>query len=161
MSNIFKSTEAWDVSTERILGEGNHVVEIKDARVGTSSGGHPQIELQLGNSEGEIRDWLVITQASIGKVVALAQSADMALPDDDEIEGDGLRLKQVYVDRFVGRQVGIVVRDEPSYKDPDKTVSKVQGYVEPARLKGSDVPDANGNAFRHPAPKPDDAPVPF
>lgn len=159
MTNAFHNTEAWEVSTERILGEGNHIVDIKDAHMSTSSGGHPQIELEFGNTEGKIRDWLVITDASIGKVVQLVQSVGMALPEDDDIEG-GLRLKQVYVDRLVGHKVGIVVRDEPSYKDPEKTISRVQGYVDPARLKGSDVP-SNGNAYRHPAPQADDKPVPF
>jgi hypothetical protein len=158
MSNPFQEAEAWDVSTEKILGEGNHIVDIKDAQMGTSSGGHPQIELQLGNIDGEIRDWLVITDASVGKVVSLAQAAGVALPEDDDIE-KGLTLKQVYVDRFVGRQVGIVVRMEKSFKDETREISRVQGYVDPARIKGSDVPNG-GNAFRHPKPKPA-ADVPF
>jgi len=159
MANPFQTAEVWDVSTEKILGEGNHIVDIKDAEVGTSSGGHPEIRLQLANIDGEIRDWLVITDATVGKVVALAQSAQVALPEDDDIE-DGLQLKQVYVDRFVGRQVGIVVRMEKSFKDETKEGARVQGYVDPARIKGSDVP-GNGNAFKHPQAKPDDKPVPF
>lgn len=158
MANPFQTAEAWDVSTEKILGEGNHIVEIKDAEVGFSSNNNPQIMLQMANTEGEIRDWLVITEASVGKVVALANSAKVDLPTDEDIE-EGLKLKQVYVDRFVGKQVGIVVRLEPSFKDPSKNISRVQGYVDPMRIKGSDVP--NGNAFQpQPKPKPT-ADVPF
>lgn len=147
MSNPFQSADPWEVSTERILPDGNHVVEIKEAVVGTSSGGHPQVELLLCNKDGQIRDWLVVTDASVGKVVALAQAAGVELPTDEDIV-EGLRLKQSYVDQFFTKMVGIVVRDEPSYKDPTVLRPRVQGYVDPARIKPSDVtPPTAGAAF--------------
>jgi len=143
MSNPFRTTDAWEVQTERLLGEGNHVVNITVAEDGTSSGRHPQIELQLANGDGEIRDWLVITPASVGKVVALAQAAGIDLPTDDDIaDSDTLRLKQEYIDRLHGKVVGAVVRNEPSFKDPSRMIPRVQGYVAPEKIKPSDVTPA-------------------
>jgi hypothetical protein len=138
MTNPFRSTEPWEVSTETILGPGNHVVTIVEAEDGTSSGGHPQVSLLLKNREGQIRAWQVITDASIGQIVALAQSAGIQLPGDEDIV-EGLRLRQSYYDRLIGKQVGIVVREEPSWKDPTKMRSTVAGYVDPAKVQDSDV----------------------
>jgi len=144
-SNPFASAEAWEVSTERILGDGNHVVKITGAEDGSSSGGHPQIELQLANDQGEIRDWMVITKASVGKVVSLATAAGVEIPSEDDIaDTSTLRLKQAWIDKLVGKTVGIVVRDEPSFKDPKRMISRVQGYVTPDRIKGYKDSDVTG-----------------
>lgn len=138
MTNPFRNTEPWEVSTETILGPGNYIVTIIEAEDGTSSGGHPQVSLLLKNDQGQIRAWQVITDASIGQIVALAQSAGIELPGDEDIV-EGLRLRQAYYDRLIGKQVGIVVREEPSWKDPTKMRSTVAGYVEPAKITGSDA----------------------
>jgi hypothetical protein len=157
--NPFQSTDAWEVQTERLLPDGNHVVTIQSAEDGTSSGQHPQIELEVSNSQGRLRDWLVITDASIGKVVALAQAASVELPSDEDIL-DGLRLKQSWMDKLVGKKVGIVARDEPDYKDPTKTRTRIQGYVAPERIKASDVPPNGETDFIH-APAKAKADIPF
>jgi hypothetical protein len=159
VSNPFQSADPWEVSLDQLLPAGNHVVVIEEAEMGTSSGKHPQIEIKLRNSYGAIRDWMVITEASVGKVVALAQAVEVDLPTDNDIE-QGLALKQVYVDRFVGKKVGIVVRDEPDYKDPTKTRPRVQGYVEAKRIKASDIPPNGESDFRH-APQNPSADIPF
>jgi hypothetical protein len=173
MTNPFQTAEAWDVSTETILGPGNHIVQITDCEIGTSSGAsgggrHPQIELKLSNPKGTIRDWLVVTESSIGKVVALANAAGVPLPDDDDIDPDeSLRLKQVYLDRYVGQKVGIVVREEPDYKDPTRMRSRVQGYVDVDRIKESDfstsdVTSAGATAaFAAPRPTTSEKELPF
>lgn len=162
MSNPFQSTEAWEVQLEQILPAGNYVAKIDEASDGTSSGGYPQIELKMTNALGAIRDWMVITETSIGKVVALAQAAGVALPiDDDIVDQNSLRLKQVWIDRLVGKTVGIVVRDEPDYKDPTKIRQRVQGYVDPSRIASapSDIPNG-ATAFQTQAKKSSD-PLPF
>lgn len=157
--NPFHTTDPWEVQTETIFGPGNYVVTIQDAQGGTSSGGHPQIELKLVNDQGAIRDWLVITDAAIGKVVALCNATGLPLPEDDDLEpGEHLRLKQVYIDRLVGLKTGVVVRDEPDYKDPTRMRSRVQGYVDPSRIDvGSDAtPQGSAASFSHPQPKPNE-----
>src|SRR5262245_33282220 len=101
MSNPFAGADPWEVSTERLLPDGNHVVQIVNAEMGQSTNRHPQIELQFRNPNGEIRDWLVITEATVGKVVALCHATGVPLPTEEDIEGGhGMVLKQAYVDNF-------------------------------------------------------------
>lgn len=152
MTNAFTSAEAWEPQLEQILGPGNHLVTIIEAEDDTSSGGHPQINLLFRNPQGQIRDWRTVTDASVGAVVALAQSAHIDLPTDEDIV-EGLRLKQSYLDQLIGKSIGIVVREEPSWKDPTKMRSVVQGYVSAERLKDSDAtPVGAADAFAHATP---------
>lgn len=157
-TNPFASAEPWEVSTERILPEGNHVVRIEEASGGTSSGQHPQIELRFVNEAGSIRDWLVITQATVGKVVSLAQATGVGVPGDDDV--DGLRVRDEWIYRLVGKTVGIVVREEPDNRDPSKTRTRVQGYVDPSRIKDSQQP-SNGSSTYGQAPAESKRDIPF
>jgi hypothetical protein len=131
-------TDPWETSTGFILPAGNHVVKIDRAEAGKSSGNYPQIELQLSNSSGELRDWVVVTEAGFGKVVALAMAAGVQPTDEEKayFDENGLEPPQSFVSRLEGREVGIVAREEPSFKDPNKTIVKVQGYVSPDKIKG-------------------------
>ena len=162
MSNPFQQAEPWEVSLDTLLPAGNHVVTIVEATTGTSSGGHFQIELRLENPQGAIRDWMVITPNSAGKVVSLANAAHVDLPEDEDVTDTArLVLSDSYVGRFVGQQVGVVIREEPDYQDPSKTRLRVQGYVDKDRVKpSSDVtPSAMTSSFR-PAKAPN-VEVPF
>jgi len=156
MTNPFRQAEAWEPQLDQMMPEGNHVATIEEAQDGTSSGNYPQIELRLVNDKGAIRDWLVITQVSIGKIVALATAAGVELPEDSDIADiASLRLKQSYIDKLVGKKVGVVIRSEPDYKDPTKTRLRVQGYVDPSRIADapSDIPNGAA-AFQQQASKP-------
>ena len=148
MSNPFQTTDPWEVSLDTMLPVGNHVVDIAEATDGTSSKSNPQIELRLANGDGAIRDWLVITEGTVSKVVALAQAAGIALPSDDDLAepGQSLRLKQSWIDQLYNKRVGIVVRNE-EYLGEERP--RVKGYVDWRRIAGSDVP--NGSAFAKPA----------
>ena len=156
--NPFATEEAWEVSTGTMLPEGDHFVKVIEIDgTGTSSGGHPQIELRVGNAEGSIRDWIVVIPSTVGKVVQLTDALGLERPSDAEVkeEGTGYRFSQTYLGKLIGKPVGVVIRDEPDRMDPSKTRTRVQGYV-PA----SDVPappiDGGGNASEAFAPAKDD-----
>ena len=165
----FTTTDPWEVSTDTILPAGNYVGTITEAEDDTSSGGHPQINLRLEDEEGRgaIRDWLTITEASFGKVVALAQAASCQ-PTEAEQKGfadKGGRAPKSWLNKLVGKRVGFVVRDEPDYKDPTKMRQKVQGYVLPERVAGKTGPAPSSevtpaNAAAAPVSASDDA-LPF
>ena len=147
MTNPFKSTEAWDQAIDSYLPPGNHIVDIQVAEDGTSSKGNPQIELRVGNPEGILRDWLVITHATVGKIVQLAEAAGVPIPDDDDIADlETLRLKQTWIDKLLGKRIGVVAREEIFNEKPR---TKVQGYVTPERIKESEHPDRQRLPIRH------------
>jgi hypothetical protein len=135
---IWDNTDPWEVSTGFILPAGNHVVKIDKAEIGNSRGGHPQIELSVSNAEGELRDWLVITEQSFGKVIALSLATGVQPTDEEKqyFEANGLRPPESFVTRLVGKQVGIVARDEEKMNDPSKKTTRIQGYVEPSKIGG-------------------------
>jgi hypothetical protein len=63
--------DAWEGGV--LLPPGEHVVEVDDATEKTSSGGNPQIELEMRAVGGEqdggtIRDWVTITPEAAGRV---------------------------------------------------------------------------------------------
>jgi hypothetical protein len=73
--NPFASASAWDVRTGQMLPAGRHVCEVYEIEGGgNSSGGYPQIELKVGNADGEMRDWIVVLPSTIGKVVQLTDA---------------------------------------------------------------------------------------
>lgn len=162
MSNPFQQAEPWEVSLDTLLPVGNHVVTIAEATPGESSGKHFQIELRLENQQGSIRDWMVITPNSAGKVVALANAAHVDLPaDEDVIDTAKLVLSDSYVHQFVGQRVGVVIREEQDYQDPTKMRLRVQGYVDPDRVKpSSDVTSPVMTSSFRSAPAPN-VEVPF
>ena len=159
MPNPYETADPWEVSTDKLLPEGNHVVDIQDAETGTSNNGNFQIVLKFGNADGTIRDWLTVTENTVGKVVQLANATGVPLPTDEDIE-DGLKLKQSYVDKFFGKRVGIVIREEVDNRDVSKTRLRVQGYVEPGRVAKSDIPNGT-NQFQAAAATKSDDDFPF
>lgn len=169
MSNPFENAEeAWDVSTGTMLPAGNHVCEVLSAdATGESSNGYPQVELEVGNADGSIRDWLVITPKTVGKIVQVIQALGLEPPSDGQVDPSDHRLAQAYVATWVGRRVGVVIRSEPGYKDPTRTRERVQGYVKPEEIKTSDITPPKTGAGSHTGgaqPKslsPDTSDIPF
>ena len=127
---------------------GSYTARIDDAGEGQSKNGYPQLTINWtvvgGDYDGaEITDWLTITEATRGKVVALLNATGVEITDGD-FELNPADLK--------GRKAQIVCRAEPSYKDPSKTVTKVAGYK--AAPDGG-APATNGNSSGdHEAPLP-------
>jgi hypothetical protein len=160
--NPFATEEAWSVSTGGILPAGEHLVEIYEVEGdGTSSGGYPQIVVKASNADGSITDWIVVIPSTIGKVVQLTDAAGLERPTDAQVEADGpgYRLDPKYVAKLVGKQVGVVVRDEADRNDPTKIRQRVAGWVAPGVVKKSDVP-SDASDFQAPATVSDDD-IPF
>jgi hypothetical protein len=139
----FGSAEAWEQSTELPLSVGSHICTIKDPEMGTSSGDFPQIELTVYNNQGFLRDWVVITPNTTGKVAQLYDSAGVERPDKGEYDPSTGRLTDKCVYRLHGKQVGVVVRERPSRNDPTRNFREVAGYVHPSRVAGSSVSGAD------------------
>lgn len=119
-----KDAEAWKGGG--VLPAGYHTVKIEDAKEGTSSGGHPQFELEFGNDTGSIRDWLVVVPTTIGKVKQLVDATGIELADEEITAG-----------MLQGRRLMIHVRMEP-HQDPAKGErARVNEYLP---LKNGDVP---------------------
>jgi len=120
--------EAWS-GGGGALPDGDYWVKITDADEGRSKGGYPQIELELEVIAGDLtgsstRDWVVITENSLGRVRALLEAANLEIPPG-QFSLDAVRL--------VGRSVEIVVRSEVH---GGKKRSRVKAYQ---RIE-SDVP---------------------
>lgn len=131
-----KDTEAW--SPNAILGPGWHICDIDSVEEGTSSGGHPQAMLQLVSPQGEIRDWIVIVEATLGKIRQLTDAAG--------IESDQAEFPS---DKLVGKSVAVFVALEPDRNDPTKPPrSRVKAYDTPENAKNkvsTDLPaDTSG-----------------
>jgi hypothetical protein len=114
--------EAW--SAGGTLPPGVHLCRIDEAAEGKSSGGHPQIELLLRATNGEyaggkIRDWLVVTAGSLGKVKQLMEAAAVPIPGGEFA---------INTNALVGRAVMVVVREEKDRTDPSVMRSRVKGY---------------------------------
>jgi hypothetical protein len=114
--------EAWKGGT---LSQGRHVVEVEKVTEGTSSGGHPELEVLLRAIESDtepgaiITDWITVTENSLGRLkqFLLACGADPDLfSEEREVSPDDL------TDRTVTITVG-------PHQTPDrKTVQRVKSY---------------------------------
>jgi hypothetical protein len=130
----FEEAPSWDVSQGTFLGEGNHVVEVKEAGRSLSKNGGPQIALVIGNNLGEKKDWLTYSEKNgVSKVATLFRAAGVQLLNAD-VEEDG-QIAEAKVQQLIGKKVGAVLRNEPSFKDPTKVYAEVQGYLPAADVK--------------------------
>jgi hypothetical protein len=152
----YGNAEAWEPRTGNLLGPGEHLVEILEADDDTvESSGNPQIVVRVGNADGAITDWLVITQKTIAKVVAIFDAAKVARPQADEFDPATGRIKQSAIDRLIGKRVLVVVREQTEmYQGSQQTRTRVQGYLGADR--GSDAPiDSRGlPSVPEPTPQP-------
>lgn len=136
----FENAQSWDVSTDTLLPVGNHVCTIESAESGDSKGGYPQIELEVSGEKGTRKDWLVYKEENgVRKVATLFRAAQVAISNDDQDESTG-KLKDEAVARLVGKKVGVIVREEESYKEPGKMVPRIKGYVDPAVIAATPEP---------------------
>jgi hypothetical protein len=121
--------DAWSGGT--ILGLGWHNVTIELANAGTSSGGYPQLELEMANNEGSIRDWIVVMDKTLGKVKQVIEATGVEVKDLSKFEPAVL----------LNRKVRIHVSEEQSYNDPSKMRNRIDAYTphDPSR-EGTDVP---------------------
>jgi hypothetical protein len=149
MSNPFATEQAWEITTDEFLGKGDHKTKVIEADTSErSSGGYPQIVLKLANAAGaSIRDWVTITDRSYGKIVQIIQALGLEPPKDDEIEVDeetGFTIPtDAYVQTWVGKDVGVVVRPQQKYGAPEgEMVDRVQGYVPVTSINASDATSA-------------------
>jgi hypothetical protein len=148
-----------------MLPVGSHVVTITDPVMGQASTGNPQIELRVEGDLGSMRDWLVITPNTIGKVVSVFDAAGIERPQDGEFDPDTGVLTDACVDRLHNRKVGVVVREEPDNREPGKMRRRIAGYVDAHQLM-SDIPaDTSGlppvSAPSTSRPSDEDKRVPF
>lgn len=119
--------EAWE-ATGGLLEPGQHLVKITSAVEGTSSGGYPQLELQLTDNSGQgIKDWLVVIEKTFGKVVQMLQAAGVPVPSGDDA--------QLHPEPLVGKKVTITVSEEADNKGGSR--NRVVAY-EPASAYADD-----------------------
>lgn len=138
-------TEAWGTGT--ILPPGRHIASIIEADdTKRSSGGHPQIELKLGNDQGTIMDWIVVIDSTMGKVRQMLEAFGF------DVEG---MQETPDVSRLVGRKALVHVAEQPSRKDPSKTISVVAGY-EPTSSQSATTLPADTTGLNG-----DSKPIPF
>ena len=134
MAFDFEGAEKWETNTDSYLPVGNHVVEITSAEGGRSKNGHPQITLEVGNELGTKKDWLVYSEKNgVSKVATLFEIAGVQLLNTDQDETGALLAPKVA--QLVGKKVGVVVREEPSLKDPTKMYANIKGYVPVEAIK--------------------------
>lgn len=115
--------EAWAPDTTPP--PGSYPCTLTEIKAGQSSGGHDQLEMSwtvLGGSHAgaEVRDWLVVVPATRGKVVNLLQSCGKDIPAEFDLAADAGSLQ--------GSNATVVLRQEPSFKNPDRMVTRVAGY---------------------------------
>lgn len=140
-------SEGAPISGNPYLGEGTHEVVVDEVEEGTSSGGHPQLQVTFKNDAGQtIRDWLYPTRAAF-RVQGLWEAAGLAWPEEGgEIDESDL----------LGRRLLIVVAPD-TYQGV--TRDKVKDYQP---VVGSDIsftPSFGGPAV--PAVAGDDETIPF
>ena len=108
--------EAWEGGGGPLVPEGMYQVRVEDAAEGESRNGHKQLELDLQIADGEqrgrnLKDWVVITPNTLGRVAHLFQAAKLSWP------GGTFHLEP---SDFQGRSMMIVVRHE-QYQGATKT----------------------------------------
>jgi hypothetical protein len=121
MKMDLQGVEAWRAGT---VPPGTYTCRVEDATEGRSSRGYPQLELSWTVLDGEfqdaeIRDWLVVTEKSRGKIVALLQACGMQIPEGEF---------DLPVSDLVGRSAQVMMRSEPKYDEPEKMVVRAAGY---------------------------------
>lgn len=137
--------ETW--SAGDFLPPGHHEVQVVSSTQGTSSGGHPQLELELTATGGEyeggsIRDWIVVIPSTAGKVKQLLEALGVEVPNGAlSFEASSLE----------GKRARILVREEQG--QDGKLRSRVKAYEASEGETGQAA--ANGAA------KQDKDPLPF
>jgi hypothetical protein len=147
--------DAWSGSV--ILRAGNHPVtvvseEIKKPGDENYDSDHVTVMLQLeaigGDEPGaELRDWVHITEKTKGRIVQIYTAFGIEIP-----KGNFQWIP------LQGRNAKVLVREEPSRKDPAKTVSVVKSYQ---RLTDDDLAVTAVQTSFDAKPVEDDLDIPF
>lgn len=100
------NVEAW--SAGAILPPGLHDVRIESAEDGTSSGGHPQVALQMSAIGGDhagfgVRDWLTLTPSALGRIRQFLEAVKVEIPSGDF---------EFPTSKCVGRTVRVLVAEQ-------------------------------------------------
>jgi hypothetical protein len=157
----FSEEERWDPNSALMLPPGNHICTIRKAEEGTTRNGNDQIEVQVEKGGDTLRDWIVITPATLGKVIQLAEAAGVENPGAVSIPSTEW---SAWVEGLVGKKVGVIIRDEPHYDTAKaaqgQTQRKVQAYctVEELGQESSDVPADMAGFASGPQAQDDDIP---
>lgn len=120
-----------------ILRTGTHPIRVVDEEI-KLDGDHPVVVVTLqatGGDEkgGEIRDWIHVTEASLGRVAQIYEAFQVKVPSG---EFEWIPLK--------GKAAKAVVREKPGRDDPSKSFSEVAAYT---ALTDADVVDGVKEAF--------------
>jgi hypothetical protein len=115
--------EAWKSPTGGILAAGTYLVACTSAEVGKSSTQKAQIEVELeaDSGIGSIRDWITVTDKSLGRVKAILIAFGI---EPEQIANLGA----FDVGALVGRKVSITVIEKPNVNDPSKMRSEITTY---------------------------------
>lgn len=149
----FSGEEAWKGTP--LLGPGKHTVTVEDIEEGESSGGHPQVQVELASDEGQIRDWIVLTAGSLGRLLMLTEAAGLDNPGKVKIPS---KEWSAYVGQLGHKRVRIFVQEQ-EYQG--ETKNRVVSYEAPGQ-EASDVPaDTAGLPVGAGAGKGTDDEVPF
>lgn len=127
--------EAWKPGS--ILPSGSHVCTVEEAAEG-SQNDHPVIELKLRAIEGEheggvIRDWVHVTQASLGRVKQVLVACNYESAGDFNLD----------VTELVGSTVRILVREEPK-QDGSGNRNVVKSYERATSANAGAAAPSNG-----------------
>ena len=148
----FENVEAWEPHRGTMLTPGEYVVRITNTDTERAqSSGNLQLLLWLENDQGSIRDWIAVTQANMAKVVAPFVRAGIALTNQDWNATEG-EFQPGVIDRLVGKQVGIVVREESDvYQGQTRVRTRVVGYLAPKQITGEGNGQVSGASGAEPA----------
>jgi hypothetical protein len=146
--------EAW--ASAAILPPGKHLVTIERAEDGTSSGGNPQVALEMSAVGGEhagftVRDWLTITPAALGRVVQFLDAAKIDRPSGDF---------EFPTTKLPGRKLVVLVKQEPKNDGSGDMRTVVAAYM-PADQAGADVPADTAGLGTNGASSKQDEDIPF
>jgi hypothetical protein len=145
------NVDAFHPSTVEVLPAGNYVVKISELENATSSGGYPMLKIVLDNEQGRQWDNLVISpnEFSVAKLLGLIDSAKLPRPtvETETIDPSNGRLADAYANLLIGKQVGVIVRDEEDNR-PDhygEFRPRVRGYVDPDVLSDATTGPLGGS----------------
>ena len=152
--------EAWHPRLQEFLPKGNYVIRITEIENVLSSGGYPMLKIRLESDAGYQFDNLVISpnEFSVSKLLGLIDSAKIPRPDPEkgEIDKESGKLSDAYVNKLIGREVGVIVRDEEDNREDHvgEYRPRVQGYVDPAILTAATTGPLGGSTASPPPRQP-------
>jgi hypothetical protein len=126
-----------EVSQQKILGPGKHIVTITDAKVVSNENTKThQLELSYENSDGNLRQWIVLNHPTSEMAVKIGKEQLKKLLLMTGHDGEAAPSP----DYFKGKAVGIGVKEEV-YNN--KTRTKVNYHYEaPKPTEGAELDDA-------------------